>query len=1022
MHRRGPLQNRRAREETPRDAPEIPLPGAQAPSASLQPQALASRHGFAAGPHGSLLSISGGSVFATGREGQQLQLGPRPRPLGCLSSSVCGRWWAVGEGCFGGRSGQVTVMGTGPEPLASLPVGVRRSARHVCWAARGELLAAIVEFESEQAAPEQQLMVWSWPSGERLASCSCGRGIQDLVGAPDGAVLLTLGLAGPKVWTLLRAQDAVAAKAPAVKVSLGGALPLRLVGRALPVTLPPSRAKRREEGLVAAAWGLDSCLFLATRHALGLTSLESGKLMWRDLPSRAFALAWSWSFCGHSRSRGIVACALHGGRVELLDAHDMTTPLWALDAGPMDAVGLACNASGSLWVLRGDRSLACFEDLQKPAWSLPTVHDLRGAQALPGNLLTRLVTFSSSSVQLWSLLHGDLRLEAATPAAQVTALAASPWLVAVGFAGGELRLLGALNGLQPLATPPLHHSAEVLGLSFGAWKPASLRPLLLSSVSADRSCLVFRIELQQGLQSTEVSPLLHLQNHCGPVQHVSLAAQMETTQPNSEIFRLVVCTSEQLIWREVEHTDGVTTVHKCARQQAARGSRWVGACADGARGVFYAACTSRRLLQLDAQGRRLQELRLAGAVEICSLHLSGDGRLLCAGLRNAAGILLLLAEELRPLARLAAGQNEAASAVAMHGDQVLAGWLDGTMLSWQVPEKAIPRAEPEERRTSPRPSGLYARGAASTSPRRRSGKGQGRSSGGSLARPWASSHTMSRTAMRGKVPEEKFRIRDAIKAQISQEEKAKDGERQGRGMATRPDGLQELRRLLASSPSPPKWAETSVVEDASEAAAMAEALEKDAVPMGKWARGSLVGAQVRSASELHHRSLELEAEAPRYRCASEGVQVGPKRRLFCACGRCTTRKLPPKPLFPPPLEKAPPLLAALPTPCRSKAEAKPSPQRDLEELVDSVVTLRGRLATVGRCLGGAGRVHPGAAAEVRVPAEVAHRGARGAVDEMFLPWGRKGGGGVLGKRSRPQNQDLFDASNFGAKMRTQRKR
>ena len=32
-------------------------------------------------------------------------------------------------------------------------------------------------------------------------------------------------------------------------------------------------------------------------------------------------------------------------------------------------------------------------------------------------------------------------------------------------------------------------------------------------------------------------------------------------------------------------------------------------------------------------------------VEICSLHLSGDGRLLCAGLRNAAGILLLLAEE-----------------------------------------------------------------------------------------------------------------------------------------------------------------------------------------------------------------------------------------------------------------------------------------------------------------------------------------------------------------------------------------
>lgn len=30
-------------------------------------------------------------------------------------------------------------------------MGVRRTARHVCWAARGELVAAIVEFESEQA-------------------------------------------------------------------------------------------------------------------------------------------------------------------------------------------------------------------------------------------------------------------------------------------------------------------------------------------------------------------------------------------------------------------------------------------------------------------------------------------------------------------------------------------------------------------------------------------------------------------------------------------------------------------------------------------------------------------------------------------------------------------------------------------------------------------------------------------------------------------------------------------------------
>ena len=52
--------------------------------------------------------ISGGSLFETNMEGhQQVKLGPRPRPLTCLANSPCGKWWAMGESCFGGRSGQV---------------------------------------------------------------------------------------------------------------------------------------------------------------------------------------------------------------------------------------------------------------------------------------------------------------------------------------------------------------------------------------------------------------------------------------------------------------------------------------------------------------------------------------------------------------------------------------------------------------------------------------------------------------------------------------------------------------------------------------------------------------------------------------------------------------------------------------------------------------------------------------------------------------------------------------------------
>lgn len=57
--------------------------------------------------------------------------------------------------------------------------------------------------------------------------------------------------------------------------------------------------------------------------------------------------------------------------------------------------------------------------------------------------------------------------------------------------------------------------------------------------------------------------------------------------------------------------DGATTVHKCSRQQALRGSRWVG-CVGHVSGPFYAACSQRCVLQLDEAGKRVQELRIQG--------------------------------------------------------------------------------------------------------------------------------------------------------------------------------------------------------------------------------------------------------------------------------------------------------------------------------------------------------------------------------------------------------------------------
>ena len=163
--------------------------------------------------------------------------------------------------------------------VSTMSLGVRRCARYLCWAAQGELVAAIVEFESEHStSAEQQLMVWSWPSGERLATSTCGRGTQDIAGSPDEAVLLTVGPYGAKVWTLVRSHDSITGRAAGgIKLSCGGGLlPLRLLGRSLPIgpvgptalaacsrlvgTATAGRRRPAEDSLVAVAFGPSSCM------------------------------------------------------------------------------------------------------------------------------------------------------------------------------------------------------------------------------------------------------------------------------------------------------------------------------------------------------------------------------------------------------------------------------------------------------------------------------------------------------------------------------------------------------------------------------------------------------------------------------------------------------------------------------------------------------------------------------------------------------------------------------------------
>lgn len=119
-----------------------------------------------------------------------------------------------------------------------------------------------------------------------------------------------------------------------------------------------------------------------------------------------------------------------------------------------------------------------------------------------------------------------------------------------------------------------------------------------------------------------------------------------------------------------------------------------------------------------------------------------------------------------------------------------------------------------------------------------------------------------------------------------------------------------LQPLFAQSPSPPRWADRSQLDADGNPSLPGATVEpvNDIIPydddIGKWGRGSLVGAQVRSTSELRrvasHESLVAQAQI---RSASEGAkQQRPtpiQRRLFAGLSNKPFLSKPP-PSFPPP--------------------------------------------------------------------------------------------------------------------------
>jgi len=524
--------------------------------------------------------------------------------------------------------------------------------------------------------------------------------------------------------------------------------------------------------------------------------------------------------------------------------------------------------------------------------------------------------------------------------------------------------------LAPQEPMPERHSGDVQALSFGTWQYGGLRPLLLASASRDRTAMVFSIRFGAcGLQAGPATLLYRTQHHNWPLLRVALLLAPTVADPSSEVVRLAVCSADQLVLRELELNDPSMVERRAYPRQAPRGTSWIGICADPARMLFFAACSDRRVLQLDKAGRSLQEVHFGGTalhMELTGpMQLSHDARFLAVGISGNGGVIIINVENgLQPIARMIAGQAEPPMGlVLLPQDGLLSFWQDGTVLQWDVPCEEVPSialgavtvqqsqqsscsTQGRRRRVaSPRafattgaskPRGSAGQGTFRGSPSRgRTSSRQGpkpvsvsggymRSPGARYGSPPVSSRTRytrnsgpsssvalsSATQITSEA--EIVRVKENIYASFSKAELACMGREKVAATSPAedcPSGI--LERLMASSPSPPRWAERP--ENGNGPAKDLKVCEEGFGDcLGKWARGSLVGAQVRSASDLHRVAPKPSASDMQARSASEGAQaricgesaeIVIKRQLVFSSpvqSHPRPRPLPKRPSYPPP--------------------------------------------------------------------------------------------------------------------------
>lgn len=872
--------------------------------------------------------------------------------------------------------------------------GHTHGIQFVAWFPRGSLLVSIGESETNHF--EQQVCLWSWPQGERLASTLSVSGIVDVTVAPDAFCFVTLTAKEARCWSVLHHAGEFGAGRSKSAV--------QMAGRPLPIELPlhpgaelegSKNHRHMQEDFVSAAFGAAFALYLITSQGrlMATNVAEEGLHADRhmDLGRKAHAIVWAERLCGEKPSPcGLLVCGLEYGTVEIIDAeHLRTYAMLTIDsAGALESVGVSYSISGeALWVLFSDRSLARWRRLSgKPDRALLSpLPELQECLYTPGCCSPRLVTRSLGSLQSWTVGPDDIKLQPQEawkvkshqlmgPSSDMTAFTCSQGIAATGHCNGEVQLL-SLPSLAVLGPMPCKHSSDVHAMSFCPWRPLAGVQLLLATASRDGSTMVFRIDVNHAdsaaIESAQGTLLMQLPCHSSPIQGIALlGGNMGGSMSDNTLCLAVYTADRNLLVRDMELGPHNTNVRRCYRHPN-RSSRWVGLCAHPAKAVFFAAQTDRRILQLDCLGRTQQQIRTGGPeVEVAGpLRLNSDARCLAVGLCGRGnlnpgqsmfcpGVLLLEVDpHLRPVLRLVGHSESVSSFTFLPGDRILGCWKDGVMHVWDT--RVLRDAQQfsvDQHRDEGKTCGSScqrARGAASSSPSRTRVTGKGSPSQARRGTASLSPQRMTNLAtapVPGSTRVARLRGHRSSRPDLHRDHRGSRAE-SFRGT----DSM--LKRLLASSPKPPKWAGSSVDSSmgsgvlttsmTAECSIAGVARRHGTLLMGKWARGSRVGEQVLSASDLHAvahlgdeppptatvvawsegrggglaassstRSLDLFVHDDRgclpgcsrgngfeKRHGSTGHSAA--RSASCGPDLSTLRRLPPKPCFPPPTAAQP---------------------------------------------------------------------------------------------------------------------